>query len=213
MKSYFFNVMGIFALMIGFCTFESNAQTPVSGNNGSSTSFGISAEMGIPKFASNTMSIDILPGIDIPINFVDFSEASDVGFGVSGNIQHTFANNRAAVLAKVGIMNFKVADQGILRANVKAVPVSIGGRVYIFDGLYAGADVGATMVTSKLKATILLDIGESRQETVFTFAPNLGYQLNVGNTQVDIGAKYALVGGKYNYFGVSAGINLPVGKR
>lgn len=204
MKRSIFSLIGIFALVATLCNFTIQAQT---------TSIGIATEMGMPQFATNTMSVDIIPGIDIPLNFVDFGEASETGFGVSGNIQHTFANGKVAFLAKAGIMNFKVADQGILQANVKAVPITVGGRYYIFDGFYAGADVGATMVTSKLKATFLLSLADSQSETVFTFSPNLGYQLDLGNTKVDLGAKYALVGNKFNYFGITAGFNLPLGNR
>ncbi len=202
MKKTILSVLGLLCLILTSGDIV-NAQT---------TSIGISTEMSSPKFASNTMNIDIIPGVDIPINFVDFGDASNLGFGISANIQQTFANERAAIIAKAGVINYKVADQGLLQATVKAIPITVGGRAFIYDGFYAGADVGATMVTSKLKATFLLSLADSQQETLFTFSPNIGYQLDLGNAKVDIGAKYALVGGKFNNFGITAGVNLPIGK-
>lgn len=176
------------------------------------TSFGIQTELAQPMFASQTLGIDILPGVEIPLNFVDFGEANNMGFGLSAKLQQTFANNKAAFNVKAGFINWKVADEGLISAKVKAIPITIGGRYYVYDGLYVGADVGATRVTSKVKATFLISLSKSDPQTLLTLSPNVGYEFTMGKSKVDIGAKYAYVGNKFNYFGLTAGINFPFSK-
>ena len=184
------------------------------------TTLGISAEIGAPSFQYQAQ-IPLIAGIaDIPI---DLSANTDSGFGASAKLQRKF-NDKVAVFGKIGFLQFQNTNFGDLgevgsllgnvsnlNATVTMIPMQVGTKVYFTEGLYGSAEIGAHQVTTKLSARVLVDISAKESFTEMSFAPGIGYEVDLGNASLDLGARYQMVRGGLNYLGVNIGVNIPLG--
>lgn len=192
----------------------------ISVDSKAQTTLGISAEIGAPSF-NYQAQIPLIAGIsDIP---VDLSQNTNSGFGFSAKLQRKI-NDKVAIYGKVGFLQFENTNFGDLgevgsvlggltnlQATVTAIPIQLGTKIYLIEGLYASGEVGAHSITNKLSAKLLVDISAKESFTEMSFAPGIGYEVDLGNVSLDIGARYQMVKGGLNYLGVNAGINIPLG--
>ncbi|MGB0929357.1 MAG: outer membrane beta-barrel protein [Chitinophagales bacterium] len=183
------------------------------------TTLGISAEIASPSF-QHQAQIPLIAGVaDIPI---DLSEKTNSGFGASARLQYKI-NDRVAIFGKVGFLqfentNFNLGDVGTvagsltnLRATVTAIPIQFGTKVYFTEGLYASAELGAHQINTKLAANLLVEISAKEAFTEMSFAPGVGYELDLGGASMDFGARYQIVKGGFNYAAFNVGVNIPLG--
>lgn len=184
------------------------------------TTLGISAEIASPSF-QHQAQIPLIAGVaDIPI---DLSQNTNSGFGASAKLQYKI-NDRVAIFGKVGLLQFENTNFGDLgdvgsvvgsltnlRAVVTAIPMQFGTKVYFTDGLYASAELGAHQINTKLSANLLVEVSAKEAFTEMSFAPGVGYELDLGGASMDFGARYQMVQGGLNYIGFNVGVNIPLG--
>ncbi len=184
----------------------------VSNLSAQEITWGVTAEANMPMFKSDPMEINILPDVNIPINAIDPGNASEVGFGFSGHINYK-VNEQTSILAKVGRKNWDLTNNNFINGKVTATPVSIGAKYFPIPGLYVGGEGGVTTVKTKVQTTFLIDLTlASEKESLMSIGPMVGYELDLGNMKLDIGAQYQFVQNQFNYGGITAGIILPYGK-
>ncbi|MCB0515710.1 MAG: hypothetical protein R2798_02235 [Chitinophagales bacterium] len=172
------------------------------------TSFGINFELAQPYFADRIIDINVVPGVEIPLNFANMGDADNIGMGVSGEIEHR-VSPRATVYGKAGFIKWNVLDEGLLHSSVIAVPIVGGAKFYIVDGLYGMLEAGMHQVTSKAGVQFIIAINQKEKDNLLSIAPGIGYELDLGNSKLDLGLKYTFVNNQFNYLGITAGINLP----
>ncbi|MFK7908353.1 MAG: outer membrane beta-barrel protein [Chitinophagales bacterium] len=190
-------------------------------NTQAQTTLGISAEIASPSFQYQAQ-IPLIAGLaDIPL---DLSANTDSGFGASVKLQRKM-NDKAAIYGRVGFLQFQntnfgdLGDVGSVLGNlsnlyaaVTVIPIQVGAKVYITEGLYGSAEIGAHNVSTKLSANLLLiNVSAKESFTEMSFAPGIGYEVDLGNASLDIGARYQMVKGGVNYLGVNVGVNIPLG--
>jgi len=192
----------------------------ISKTTDAQTTLGISAEIASPSF-QHQAQIPLLAGVaDIPI---DLSQNTGSGFGASVKLQSKI-NDRIAIFGKAGLLQFENTNFGDLgdigsiagsltnlRATVTAIPIQFGTKVYFTEGLYASAELGAHHVSTKLAANLLVEISAKEAFTEMSFAPGVGYELDLGGASMDFGARYQMVQGGLNYVAFNVGVNIPLG--
>lgn len=183
------------------------------------TTLGLSAEIASPNFQYQAQ-IPLIAGVaDIPI---DLSEKTNSGFGASAKLQYKI-NDRVAIFGKVGFLqfentNFNLGDVGTiagsltnLKATVTAIPMQVGTKVFFTEGLYGSAELGAHQINTKLSANLLVEVSAKEAFTEMSFAPGVGYELDLGGALMDFNARYQMVQGGMNYIGFNVGVNIPLG--
>ncbi|MEZ4886328.1 MAG: outer membrane beta-barrel protein [Chitinophagales bacterium] len=211
----FFNLRWTFSCMLTLFAALLTFQTTQA-----QTTLGISAEIGAPSF-QHQAQIPLIAGVaDIPL---DLSQNTASGFGASVKLQHK-VNDKVAIFGKVGFLQFENTNFGNLgdvgsvigsltnlNATVTAIPMQVGTKVYLAEGLYASAEVGAHQISTKLSANLLVNLSAKESFTEMSFAPGVGYEVDLGGVSLDLGARYQMVKGGFNYLGVNVGMSIPLG--
>jgi len=165
-----------------------------------------------PLFADDPMMLDIIPGVEIPINAINPGNASNMAMGISGQVNYK-VNPKTSILARAGRTSFDLTNSNFLKGKTTITPVMVGAKYFPVDGLYVGAEAGANFVKTKIQTDFLIDITvASEEETLLSFGPTVGYELNLGGAKIDIGGHYHFVSNQFNYAGIKAGFLLPYGK-
>ncbi len=192
-----------------------------SQNLNAQTTLSIGPEIGLPLFKYQ-QNVQLVASIaTIPVNY---EEGTNTGFGASARLQHQL-NDRISLFAKAAYMRFTnenftnlgnvgtvVGELSNIEATMTAIPIQGGLKVYMVDGLYGSAEAGMHLITSKLDATILVNLSKKEELNAFSFAPGIGYEIDLGNFWLDVGAKYQYTK-DFSYMNFSCGLVFPIGNR
>jgi len=115
----------------------------------------------------------------------DFSEVYGIGMGGTGSFELGLTENIAAD-ANIGIIFFSIkSDYSDFIASSYMIPIQVGGNYYLSEvreGLFFGIQLGMHMVSTTTEDVDLGSLGtvegESNTETLFGFAPRVGYFIN-----------------------------------
>jgi hypothetical protein len=128
----------------------------------------------ILAFAASSVSVnaqDANPlkfsiGLEAALPVGDFADASSFGIGGSAQADYWVAD-KLTLLLNAGYISFQGKSYGGVRDKASGfIPVQAGFKYKLAEQLYGLAQLGATFVT------------EDNSETLFTYAPGLGYQIS-----------------------------------
>ena len=144
-------------------------------------------------------------GLELSLPMGDFGDLVNTGFGLTlGGVYHY--QPQMDFMAYLGYISWGTESDNF---SFSAIPVQFGGRYFFMakqdGGPYGGALLGIHMLKSKSDYGIN---GEnSDTETKFSFAPLLGYELNIDEKMaIDFSARYQIVSDA-DYFGIRVGLN------
>ncbi len=217
MNSFSKSIRSLATLAFTACLFLLGANTLQAQD----TYIGGGVEVGVPFFKHST-NIELIGSIAaIP---VDLSEGTNAGIGVSARLERELSD-KARIFARAGYLTYKnetfadlgsvgdvIGDLTNLEATVTAIPIQGGVKYFLADGLYGSAEVGVTPITTRLDAQLILTLSAKEQHTLLSFAPGIGYEADLGNAKLDIGARYQYVGNGFSGMGLSASVLLPIGR-
>jgi hypothetical protein len=116
--------------------------------------------------AQETSPLKFSIGLEAALPVGDFADVSS--FGIGGSAQaDLWVADKLTLLLNAGYISFQGKSYGGVRDKASGfIPVQAGFKYNLTDQLYGLAQLGATFITEK------------NSETLFTYAPGLGYKLS-----------------------------------
>ena len=138
------------------------------------------------------------PGLELAIPIGDWSSVANFGIGATGQFQYNL-NDKMAITGTTGYIHF-LSDGGL---SMGMIPLQGGFKYYFVENAYGMAQLG-------LHFTRASAFGYSDTSTDFSFGIGGGYEIELGNMMLDLGARFQLVDDA-NYLGIRAGLVFPIG--
>lgn len=138
------------------------------------------------------------PGLELAIPIGDWSGVANFGIGATGQFQYNL-NDKMAITGTTGYIHFLSDGEG----SMGMIPLQAGFKYYFVENAYGMAQLG-------LHFTRFSAFGYSDTSTDFSFGIGGGYEIELGNMMLDLGARFQLIDDG-NYLGIRAGLVFPIG--
>ena len=155
-------------------------------------------------------------GASFNVGFPTGSFSNDVKTGIGGSIiGEYFFNKEFSTTLSVSYQNFpgnfsEVAVQGkVLNASVNSIPVVIGGRYYIQDGVFTVLELGSYFFRINVDASDLYSNEKysSDYQAKFGGGLGLGYRFNLSDQSVmEFDGVYQIIENNLNFVSLRLGI-------
>lgn len=147
------------------------------------------------------------PGFEVLVPIGDWSDAANLGVGITGQFQYNL-NDNMGITGTLGYIHFLTDTEGF---SFGMIPI-VGGFKYYFGegngGFYAHPQFGITLLRTKV------DLGGfgsvSNTSTELTLSAGAGYELSLGNMKLDIGARFQFIDDASS-IGTRIGLIFPIG--
>ncbi|UAY51346.1 porin family protein [Ferruginibacter albus] len=137
-------------------------------------------------------------GVELGFPTGSFGDVSTFGIGASLQAEHFFQENVSGTVY-FGFLDYfgKSISSSVKYKATTILPLRIGARYYIGDGLHLGAQLGVGFISSPFSST-----------TGFAYSPQIGYNFKTNKGKaVDLTFKYdgyAVSGGSLSALGIRA---------
>lgn len=143
------------------------------------------------KYGKTKFSIGAELGYATSNPWKAFSDNKGYGIGVGGSfqIEHFFQESISGIVT-AGIISYAGRSSGSNTKNkaYTAIPLMVGGNLYVGDRLHLGAQIGAG----------LNSIGGT-SSTTFAYSPQIGYKFSRREKPLDLTFKYDGYAGNTNF--------------
>jgi len=161
-------------------------------------------EKPIRNNASNAFRLSVGPEVALPIG--DFGDRYTWAIGGSVQGDLSVLKDKLFITLNAGYISFIKNDDynGRFQSNLQVIPVKAGLKYFPIKNLFVQGEAGVSFLTNKD------DVGGTKSAT-FAYAPQVGYQFNLGNSSaIDLGirfqgnSKFTDGGSSNNFFGLRA---------
>ena len=160
-------------------------------------------------FAVSVMAQDgfhtIGVGAEIALPIGNFSDAYNIGFGVTGKVFYGL-NENADITGTLGYLHFGMEEAQSINGHISMIPIMFGYR-HDFGGFYAEPQLGLVALRSKVDSIDFGfgSFGGSHSDTKFSLSLGGGYAMG----DWDFGLRYQLVD-NFNFLGLRVGYNFSI---
>lgn len=144
-------------------------------------------------------------GAEVALPIGDFSDAYNIGFGVTGKVFYGL-NDNADITGTLGYLHFGMEETDFVSGNMSMVPIMFGYR-HDFGGFYVEPQLGLVALRSKID-TVDFGFGSyggSSSATKFSLSLGGGYVIG----DWDLGLRFQLVD-DLNFLGLRVGYNFSI---
>ena len=143
------------------------------------------------KYGTTKFSVGVELGYATsnPFKAIEGNKGFGIGIGASAQIEHFFQESLSGVVS-AGVISYSGRSAGgnINNKAYTAIPILLGGNLYVGDRLHLGAQVGAG-----------LNSRSGVSSTTFAYSPQIGYKFSRNEKPVDLTFKYDGYAGKYTF--------------
>lgn len=134
-----------------------------------------------PAVAGTGLIIGVDAAYQLPLG--DFADGTGMGFGGLIRAEYKLMPNLNLTLRTGYIFSLKKDIAGIGKSAVDNIPIWVGGKFFITDMFYAGAEVGANILRGRSEVSFL-GASESSTETKAKVGADVGVGALLGDLDV-----------------------------
>jgi len=160
-----------------------------------------------PAPAPAAAGTGILIGADLAFQLPlgNMADVTGMGFGALIRGEYKLMPN-LNLTARAGYIYSLKKDNGGLKSSIDNIPIWVGGKFFITDMIYAGAEVGVNIMTAKVETSFLgTTVSGSSGET--KFGGDVGAGLLLGD--IDVRAQVLIL--DFGHSGDSMGVMINAG--